>query len=72
MSVLIRKISIGADSSNQYHISVGSNIGGSIVSEIVKMSENHFDVWQKLDGGGVILWKSIINMPVIVEYNTRG
>jgi hypothetical protein len=72
MNSLIRKISIGADSQNQYHISVNTVVAGSEVEQILEVTPSIYEIWQKHPNGGVILWKKISNMPVIVEYDTRS
>tara|TARA_R110000851_G_scaffold88596_1_gene193440 strand:- start:76 stop:294 length:219 start_codon:yes stop_codon:yes gene_type:complete len=72
MNSLIRKISIGSDSQNQYHISVGSTVAGSTVYQIIEITPTLFEIWHEHPKGGHILWKKISNMPVIVEYDTRS
>lgn len=66
----IRKISVGSDVNNQLHISVGSTMGGTIVDTIIEISPTHYEIWMGRDQG-LLLWKAVIGMPVIVEYNTR-
>ena len=66
----IRKISVGSDVNNQLHISRGSNIVDTIVDTIKEVSPGHYEVWVRRDQG-LLLWKTIIGMPVIVEYDTR-
>lgn len=70
-SDLIRKLSIGSDTSNQLHISVGSRMGGNKISHIVAEADNVYHIYISEDDKTFHPWKSIKNMPVIVEYNTR-
>lgn len=71
MESSVRKISVGSDANNQLHISTGSRIGGNVVSHILKISRDHFQVWIKQPNDGVSLWKEFCNMPVMAEYDTR-
>lgn len=70
-SRLIRKISIGSDVNNALHISVSSKIGGHIVAEILNPELKVYEVWVHIENNAVTIWKTIENMPVMVEYNTR-
>ena len=68
----IRKISIGSDVNNQLHISVNNPIGGNIVSHILKGENNNIEVWIEGKNSGVLKWKTLENMPVIIEYDTKS
>lgn len=67
----IRKISVGSDVNNQLHVSVGSPIAGVVVETISEITPSHYEVWVKRNELDILLWKSFVGMPVIVEYNTR-
>ena len=67
----IRKVSVGLDVNNQLHLSIGSEIMGVKIETIKEISPSHYEVWIKRDDNGILLWKSFIGMPIIIEYNTR-
>ena len=78
MSSLIRKISVGIDQPNKViHYQVGNkvNLNGdtyrihtiTMGREIEKM---FYEIYIE-DGRGVILWKTIIDVPVSIEYNVE-
>lgn len=71
-SRLIRKISIGSDVNNALHISVGSKIGGNTIAQILNPEIRVYEVWINIEGNAVTAWKGVIDMPVIVEYDTRS
>ncbi len=73
MNKFIRKISIGSDVNNQLHIVVGSIMGGSEIASIRKSKlPDAYEVWiQVNDNKDVCHWKTIRNMPVIIEYDTK-
>ena len=72
---LIRKIIIGRDPKDAMAYFVGMRAGGGEVSAIV-MDEEHLSryslkrylVYLQQDGGQV-LWKSVDEMPCIIEYD---
>jgi len=72
---LIRKIIIGRDPKDAMAYFVGMRAGGGEVSAIV-MDEEHlirynrkrYLVYLQQDGGQV-LWKSVDDMPCIIEYD---
>ena len=72
---LIRKIIIGRDPKDAMAYFVGMRAGGGEVSAIV-MDEEHlirysrkrYLVYLQQDGGQV-LWKSVAEMPCIIEYD---
>jgi hypothetical protein len=68
-SMLIRKISIGTDPLDSMNFQVGGSVlsNSHEISEI-KKTDNGFDVWVKNKDQEIIKWKSIINMPVMVEH----
>lgn len=70
LSKSIRKISIGSDVNNQLHISKGSIIMDTVVDTVKEVNPGHYEVWIKRDQD-IRLWKTIIGMPVVVEYDTR-
>lgn len=68
----IRKISVGSDVNAQLHISVGSTIGGKKVDTIKESGPKTYEVWVEMnDNKDIAIWKTIVNMPCIIEYNTR-
>ena len=72
MDTIIRKISIGPDPNHQLHISVGSFMGGKKIHTIIEYLPNHYEVHvEQTSPQGVTLWKTIVNMPVVVEHDTR-
>lgn len=72
MDTIIRKISIGSDPNQQLHISVGSVMGGKKIHLINEYLPKSYEVWvEQSETEGITLWKTVENMPVIVERDTR-
>ena len=66
----IRKISVGSDVNNQLHISTGSLMAGNTIDTIVDR-EGILSIYVKDDNNNIKVWKRIVGMPVVIEYNTR-
>ena len=66
----IRKISVGSDVNNQLHISTGSLMAGNTIDTIVDR-EGILSIYVKDDSNNIKVWKRIVGMPVVIEYNTR-
>ena len=73
MNKSIRKISIGSDVNNQLHISVGTTMAGVEIDTIRKSKlPDTYEVWVQVNSNkDVSHWKTIRNMPVIIEYDTK-
>lgn len=72
MDTIIRKISVGPDPNQQLHISVGSQMGGKKIHAIIEYLPKSYEVWiEQTHPSGLSLWKTIENMPVVVERDTR-
>ena len=75
MDGLIRKIIIGRDPKDAMAYYVGMKAGGGEVSTIVMDDEHLFryNVKRYLvylqKGGSQVLWKSVDNIPCIIEYD---
>lgn len=71
----IRKISVGSSFPDCPHYKVGSPINKGrkdvIVHSIIPIEENGIKTYKIFvrNNGGVVFWKDIINMPVVVENN---
>ncbi len=70
----IRKISIGLDVNKQLHIAVGTPMGENLIIDTIRKSKlpDTYEVWVQVnENKDVSHWKTIRNMPVIIEYDTR-
>lgn len=75
---IIRKIIIGVDPKDGMAYYVGMRAGGGTVAAImldeqhlVKYSMKRYLVYIEIEGEGTMLWKSVDNMPCIVEYDCK-
>lgn len=68
--MIIRKISIGPDYKNAMFFQVGQEFRGMSVYSI-ELSDDSYDIYIERDGE-IILWKKVIDMPVILEYDIEG
>jgi len=73
---MIRKIIIGVDPLKAMAYYVGQKAGDSLVDAIVldeaylhKFKEKRYLVYIKHPEDGVMLWKSVENVPVLMEYD---
>jgi hypothetical protein len=73
---MIRKIIIGVDPLKAMAYYVGQKAGDSLVDTIVldeaylhKFKEKRYLVYIKHPEDGVMLWKSVENVPVLIEYD---
>ena len=73
---MIRKIIIGVDHLKAMAYYVGQKAGESKVDAIVldeaylhKFKEKRYLVYIKQPEDGVMLWKSVENVPVLIEYD---
>lgn len=73
---MIRKIIIGVDPLKAMAYYVGQKAGDSKVDAIVldeaylhKFREKRYLVYIKHPSDGVMLWKSVENVPVLIEYD---
>jgi hypothetical protein len=73
---MIRKIIIGVDPLKAMAYYVGQKAGDSLVDAIVldeaylhKFKEKRYLVYIKHPEDGIMLWKSVENVPVLIEYD---
>jgi hypothetical protein len=73
---MIRKIIIGVDPLKAMAYYIGQKAGDSLVDAIVldeaylhKFKEKRYLVYIKHPEDGVMLWKSVENVPVLIEYD---
>jgi hypothetical protein len=73
---MIRKIIIGVDPLKAMAYYVGQKAGDSLVDTIIldeaylhKFKEKRYLVYIKHPEDGVMLWKSVENVPVLIEYD---
>ena len=73
---MIRKIIIGVDPLKAMAYYVGQKAGDSKVDAIIlddaylhKYKEQRYLVYIKQPKNGVMLWKSVENVPVLIEYD---
>lgn len=73
---IIRKIIIGRDPKNALAYVLGMKAGSGVVSGIMHDDRalhtygiNRYVIYIFQEGEGNIMWKTIDNMPVIVEYD---
>ena len=69
---MIRKISFGIDYKNAMHYTSGQFFGQSTINVIRKVNPNHFEIYIKDSEGVVCLWKEVIDMPCVVEYDIKS
>lgn len=69
---MIRKISIGIDYKNAMHYSLGQYFGDNTIENIRQIDPQHFEIWIRTKDNEVLLWKSIINAPVVVEQDIKA
>lgn len=73
---MIRKIIIGVNPLKAMAYYVGQKAGDSIVDTIIldekhlhKYGQNRYLIYIKNPEEGIMLWKSVEGMPVLIEYN---
>ena len=69
---MIRKISIGSDYKNAMHYTKGQPFNVTTIHVIRKVSDNHYEIYLKDNEGVVFLWKDIVNMPCVIEYDLKS
>jgi hypothetical protein len=69
---MIRKLSFGVDYKNAMHYTSGQPFGRSTIDVIRKVNPNHFEIYVKDREGVVFLWKEVIDMPCVVEYDIEA
>lgn len=73
---MIRKIIIGVNPLKAMAYYIGQKAGDSIVDTIIldekhqhKYGKNRYLIYVKHPEDGVMLWKSVEDMPVLIEYD---
>lgn len=69
---MIRKISIGVDYKDAMHYTTGQSFGGMTIDTILKKNPQHYEIWVKNSDNELSVWKEIINMPIVVEYDQKA
>lgn len=69
---MIRKISIGVDYKDAMHYMVGQNFGRNTIEVIRKISAQHYEIWIRTEDNEVVLWKEVVNAPVVVEMDIKA
>ena len=69
---MIRKISIGIDYKDAMHYQQGQSFGGMIIDLIRQISPQHYEIWIKNSDSEVLLWKSIVGMPCVIEMDLKA
>lgn len=69
---MIRKLSFGTDYKDAMHYTTGQSFGRVTIDTIRKINPNHYEIFIKDDEGMVFLWKEVIDMPVVVEYDIKA
>jgi len=64
---MIRKISIGVDYKDAMHYTVGQFMRGQTIHAIKQIDSKHYEIYITDKDNVTFLWKSIVNMPVVVE-----
>ena len=73
---MIRKIIIGVNPPKAMAYYIGQKAGDSIIDTIIldekhmhKYGRNRYLIYIKHPNDGVMLWKSVEDMPVLIEYD---
>jgi hypothetical protein len=69
---MIRKISIGIDYKDAMHYSVGQFFGKNTIETIRQITPQHYEIWIRTENNEILLWKSIINVPVVIEQDIKA
>lgn len=69
---MIRKISIGSDYKEGMHYTVGQPFNKITIDSIQKVNPDHYEIWIKTDKNEIILWKEVVNMPVVIEKDIKA
>jgi hypothetical protein len=69
---MIRKISIGVDYKDAMHYTVGQFMRGQTIHAIKQVDSKHYEIYITDSDKVTFLWKSIINVPVVVEYDIEA
>lgn len=73
---MIRKIIVGTNPLKAMAYYIGQRAGESVIDSIVldekyliKYNRVHYLIYIKHPSDGVMLWKSVMDMPVLIEYD---
>ena len=69
---MIRKISFGVDYKDAMHYTKGQPIGRMTIYLIKKIADKTYDIFVEDEDKNVFVWKTIENMPVVVEYDIKS
>jgi len=69
---MIRKISIGIDYKDAMHYSLNQTFGGMAIVAIKQINPSHYEIWIKNTDKELLLWKQIVNVPVVVEMDLKA
>ncbi len=69
---MIRKLSFGTNYKDAMHYQVGQQMGRNTIEAIRRINPNHYEIYIKDEESVVYLWKEVIDMPCVVEYDIRG
>lgn len=69
---MIRKLSLGRDYKDAMHYTVGQSFGRNTIDAIRQVHPEHYEIFIQDEDGNVFVWKSIVNMPVVIEYDIKG
>lgn len=69
---MIRKISIGPDYKEAMHYTVGQSFNRVTISTIRQSAAGSYEIYVQNDNDEVILWKEVVGMPVVVEYDVKA
>ena len=60
------------DYKDAMHYTVGQIMRGQAIHAIKQIDSNHYEMYITDEDNVTYLWKSIINMPVVVEYDIKA
>lgn len=69
---MIRKISIGVDYKDAMHYTVGQPFGRNTIEAIRQINPQHYEIWIRTEDNEVLLWKQVINAPVVIEMDIKA
>jgi hypothetical protein len=69
---MIRKISIGIDYKDAMHYTVGQSFGNMTIDTILQVNPNYYEIWVKNSDNELSVWKTIINMPLVIENDQKA
>lgn len=69
---MIRKISIGVDYKDAMHYTVGQVMRGQTIHAIRQVDARHYEIYITDEENVTFLWKTIVNVPVVVEYDIKA